>query len=159
MIMSTVAEAAATVQTHHTLFADAVKQVSVMAQAKLPESLHGRVQRATALVLNGAVWMEEDGHTCMVQSSKSGWYPVNGHCICADASKAQDGFCKHRLSKAIYRRAGELQREPVPQISTAIADAPATPQGIPAQYITHLHGKPFVRYAGLLAIAHERGLV
>src|SRR5205823_2039350 len=106
-----------------------------------------------------AVWMEEDGHTCMVQSSKSGWYPVNGHCICADASKAQDGFCKHRLSKAIYRRAGELQREPVPQISTAIADAPATPQGIPAQYITHLHGKPFVRYAGLLAIAHERGLV
>ena len=34
MIVSTVAEAAATVQTHHTLFADAVRTVSALAQAK-----------------------------------------------------------------------------------------------------------------------------
>jgi hypothetical protein len=26
-------------------------------------------------------------------------------------------------------------------------------------HIVHLHGKPFVQYAGLLALAHERGLV
>src|ERR1051326_2088987 len=89
MIMSTVAEATGTVQMHHTLFADAVQQVSALAQAKLPASLHGRVQRATALVLNGSVWVEEDGQTCLVQSSKQGWYPVNGHCTCVDASKAQ----------------------------------------------------------------------
>src|SRR2546427_10722170 len=100
MIMSTVAQSAGTVQMHHTLFADAVKQVSELAQAKLPETLHGRIQRATALVLNGAVWMEADGCTCMVQSSKSGWDAVNGHCSCADASMAQDGFCKHRLGEA-----------------------------------------------------------
>jgi hypothetical protein len=157
--MSTVTESTGTVQMHQTLFADAVRQVSVLAQAKLPESLHGRVQRATALCLSGSVWMEEDGQTCLVQSSKSGWYPVNGHCTCVDASKVQDGYCKHRLAKAIYRRASELMLEPLPQVSTAIADAPATPQDIPAQYITYLHGKPFVRYAGLLALAHERGLV
>src|SRR6266699_3501301 len=160
MIMSTVTESPATVQMHHTLFTDAVRQVSALAQAKLPESLHGRVQRATALVLNHAVWMEDDGHTCLVQSSKSGWYAVNGHCTCADASKAQDGYCKHRLSKAIYRRAGEVMHEPQPQISTALTDAPVeTSPGVPAQYITHLHGKPFVRYAGLLAIVHDRCLV
>jgi hypothetical protein len=29
---------------------------------------------------------------------------------------------------------------------------------IPPQYIQLIHGKPFVRYAGLLAMAHERGL-
>src|SRR5438067_855994 len=80
------------------------------------------------MVLNGAEWMEDDGHTCMGQSRKHVWYPVNGHCTCADASKAEDGYCKHRLSKAIYRRAGEVMHEPQPQISTAIADAPATPQ-------------------------------
>ena len=159
MIASTVAEAAATVQTHHTLFADAVRTVSALAQAKLPESLHGRVQRATAMVLNGAVWMEDDGHTCLVQSSKSGWYAVNGHCTCADASKAQDGYCKHRLAKAIYRRAGEVMHEPLPQVSAAIADAPATPQGIPAQYVIMIQGRPFVRFAGLLQMALERGLV
>src|SRR6266568_327494 len=105
-------------------FDAAVRQVSALAQAKLPESLHGRVQRATALVLNGAVWMEADGCTCMVQSSKSGWYAVNGHCTCADASKAEDGYCKHRLLKAIYLRAGEVMLEPPAQVSTAIADAP-----------------------------------
>ena len=103
--------------------------------------------------------MEEDGHTCIVQSSKAGWYPVNGHCTCADASKAQDGFCKHRLSKAIYRRAGEVMQEPPPQVSTAIADAPATPQGIPPQHVVMIQGKPFVKFSGLLAMAHERGLV
>jgi hypothetical protein len=29
---------------------------------------------------------------------------------------------------------------------------------IPPQFIQFIHGKPFVRYAGLLAMAHERGL-
>jgi hypothetical protein len=29
---------------------------------------------------------------------------------------------------------------------------------IPPQYIQVIHGKPFVRYAGLLAMAHTRGL-
>ena len=157
--MSTVAEATGTVQMHHTLFADAVQQVSALAQAKLPASLHGRVQRATALVLNGSVWVEEDGQTCLVQSSKQGWYPVNGHCTCVDASKAQDGYCKHRLAKAIYRRAGELMHEPPPQVSTAIAEAPTTAQGIPQQHVIMIQGRPFIKFAGLLQMAHERGLV
>jgi hypothetical protein len=160
MIMSTVTESANTVQTHHTLFADAVTQVSALAQVKLPESLHGRVQRATALVLNGAVWMEEDGCTTQVLSHKGQtWYAVNGHCVCPDAPRAESGLCKHRLARAIYRRAGEVMLEPPPQVSTTIADASATPQGIPAQHIVMIQGKPFVKFAGLLQMAHERGLV
>jgi hypothetical protein len=84
MIMSIVAESAPTVETHRLLFPDAVRQVSAIAQAKLPESLHGRLQRATALVLEGAVWLEEDGHTTQVRSTDGQrWYAVNGHCDCA----------------------------------------------------------------------------
>ena len=158
--MSTVAESAGTVQMHHALFADAVNQVSALAQAKLPESLYGRVQRATALVLNGSVWVEEDGSTTQVHSSKGQtWYTVNGHCTCPDAPRAKDGYCKHRLSKAIYRRATEVMLEPPPQVSTAIADAPATPQGVPPQHVVMIQGRPFVKFTGLLQMAHDRGLV
>ncbi len=31
--------------------------------------------------------------------------------------------------------------------------------GIDPRFLTYLHGKPFVRYTGLLALAHEHGLV
>lgn len=101
--MSTVTESAGTVQMHHTLFTDAVNQVSALAQVKLPESLHGRIQRATALVLSGGVFVEEDGCTTHVRCT-NGFYAVNGHCPCPDAARAQDGYCKHRLAKAIYHR-------------------------------------------------------
>jgi hypothetical protein len=36
---------------------------------------------------------------------------------------------------------------------------PSVGVGIPPQFITRIHGKEFVQYAGLLAMAHERGLV
>lgn len=158
--MATLTESTSTVQARTLLFPDAVKQVSALAQAKLPESLHGRIQRATALVLNGAVWMEEDGSTTQVLSSKhQTWYPVNGHCSCPDVARAQDGYCKHRLAKAIYRRASEVMLEAPAPVSTAIANAPAAPRGIPPQHVVVIQGKPFVKFAGLLAMAHERGLV
>ncbi len=32
------------------------------------------------------------------------------------------------------------------------------PSHVPEQFITTIHGKQFVQYAGLLALAHERGL-
>jgi hypothetical protein len=38
------------------------------------------------------------------------------------------------------------------------AEAPGVPENL-KPYVVHLHGKPFVRYVGLLALAHERGLV
>ncbi len=34
-----------------------------------------------------------------------------------------------------------------------------TAPAIPEQFIVHIHGKDFVQYAGLLAMAHERGLL
>jgi hypothetical protein len=137
MIMTTVTESAATVQMHHTLFADAVHQVSAVAHAKLPESLHGRLERATALVLGGAVFVEEDGCTTQVRCT-NGFYTVNGHCPCPDAPRAQDGLCKHRLAKGLYRRASELVRAPQPQPCTVLADAPAPLPEAPASVNVHL---------------------
>lgn len=151
-------EAAGTVQVHAVLFPQAVHQVSALAQAKLPESLHGRVQRATALVLNHAVWTEEDGYTTQVQCT-NGWYTVNGSCPCPDHNRAPEQYCKHRLARALYRRASELMHEARPLVSTTVEGGAVAAHNVPAQYIAHLHGKPFVRYAGLLALAHERGLV
>jgi hypothetical protein len=44
--------------------------------------------------------------------------------------------------------------DPVPNASPE-----ATGPAIPAQFIVQIHGREFVQYAGLLAMAHERGLV
>ena len=48
--------------------------------------------------------------------------------------------------------------EPVSTEPTSPVEAPAT-INVPAQFLTEIHGKVFVQYAGLLAMAHERGLV
>jgi hypothetical protein len=134
--MATVTESTSTVQMHHTLFADAVHQVSAIAHAKLPESLHGRLERATALVLGGGVFVEEDGSTQV--RCTHGWYSVNGACPCPDHRRALDGLCKHRLAKAIYRRASEVQQEPQPQPSAVLNDAPAPLPEAPASVNVHL---------------------
>jgi hypothetical protein len=156
--MHTVPEAAATVK-FDTAWTAAVTRVSALAQAKLPESLHGRIQRATALVLGGAVCMEEDGR-CQVRASDGvSSYAVNGHCTCEDAQHAPEGYCKHRLAKALYLRAGDLLRETVTlDLDEITAEATRAPQ-VPAQYVVQMQGKVFVKFAGLLAMAHARGLV
>jgi len=91
-------------------------------------------------VLSGAVWLEEDGHTCHVRASNGqGWYAVNGHCRCTDHTKAPNGLCKHRLAHGLYRRAGELVRDGLPTPTGALAPSeptaaqasPATPAPLP----------------------------
>jgi hypothetical protein len=43
---------------------------------------------------------------------------------------------------------------------SALAEAPAAaPHGVPQQHVVFIQGKAFVRFAGLLQMAHERGLV
>ena len=75
-------------------------------------------------VLQGGVFVEDDGATTQVRCT-NGFYAVNGHCPCPDHARAQDGYCKHRLAKALYRRASEMHREPQPQPRAVLADTPA----------------------------------
>jgi hypothetical protein len=129
---------------------DAVQRVSAIAQAKLPEALRGAIQRATALVLAGGVMFDEDGVHAQVRASDGQtWYAVNGTCPCKAAAVAPDGLCKHRLSTMIYKRAAQMQHEPL-----TMEAAPA----IAPEHMVELHGKRFVTFAGLLALAHSRGL-
>jgi hypothetical protein len=48
----------------------------------------------------------------------------------------------------------DLEPQPTPSEATPLADVLA----IPAQYLQLIEGKPFVKYAGLLAMAHAHGL-
>jgi hypothetical protein len=69
-------------------------------------------------------------------------------------------MCKHRIAWQIYRCAyGAIHRPAVLQTEPAPVPEPDDAAlRIPAQFVTHLHGKAFVQFAGLLAMAHEHGL-
>lgn len=96
-------------ETTITTFRDALERVSALAHARLPQELHGHLERGHALVRHGHVWLDEDGkHAQVLSSDGTTWYVCNGHCTCMDAPRAPQGLCKHRLGVALYRRASEL---------------------------------------------------
>ena len=117
-----------------TTFRQALERVSALAHARLPQELHGALERATALVKNRHVWMDEDGkHAQVLSSDGATWYLVNGHCTCMGAPRAPQGLCKHKLALALYRRASELlasSRERTDGAATpaltALPEAPAS---------------------------------
>jgi hypothetical protein len=162
----------------HQRWVDAVHQVAERAHQAMPTHAE-RIEKALTLVLEGHVAPQGQG-VFYVRSQVKGsprTYTVNGFCECPDARRAKDGCCKHLLATFLYRRAKRLVQEPTPEptpeptetptetpteASTQQEVDPMSTAGIPVglrPFITHLHGKPFVRYAGLLALAHERGLV
>ena len=115
--MTTVPESAHTVH-FDTTWTTAVRRVSELAQARLPVALHGRVERATGLVLARA------------SGSRGGWPHLPGarqrwpavvlcqrqSCPCEDHQRAPEHLCKHRLAAGIYLRASELLREGLPPV-------------------------------------------
>ena len=137
-------------------FHQALHQVTELARTTLPASLHDRLGCAVTLVEAGHVWLEEDGQHAAVQSLDGArWHAVNAACDCQDAAhRAEGGLCQHRLAVGLVRRAHELMHKPV-----VLPDEEAPPSGIDPRFLVHLHGKPFIQYQGLLALAHERGLV
>jgi hypothetical protein len=144
-------------------FRAAVLEVAARARAALPES-HGRIERAVALVLDGQVTLLEDGKSARVnsQSTPDKYYVANGDCGCVDVDHAPSRLCKHRLSYGIMKRATVIARERAAREAAAHPVDPFAPEpvaDIPARFIVELHGKQFVTYNGLLALAHERGLM
>jgi hypothetical protein len=141
----------------------AVRQVSNVAQEKLPSERHGHIQRATALVLDHGVFVEDDGETYQVRHTNGTWAITNGHCACEDSTRHPGVYCKHALAKVIYYKASEVLREehaelaPTPEAPST--PEPATVQGIPREHLVMIQGKPFVKFAGLLHLAHAQQLV
>jgi hypothetical protein len=159
---------------------EAVAAIAATAHEKLPEC-RSHIDAAVKIVLAGDVELLPDGTATVASQSHGGtaYQVVNGACTCKDFAKAPHSLCKHRLSAAIARRAHELvqaQRNgthhgqgtaaPAPGHAAAAPDAPApapaetpgVPEGL-KPYVVSLHGKPFIRYVGLLTLAHARGLV
>jgi hypothetical protein len=104
----------------------AVATIAEKAKATLPEC-NGRVEKAVALVLAGDVAFHADGSATVGSASdaSTAYHIVQGHCDCTDFARAPHGYCKHRLSAAIARRARELTA------ATAGGVAPPTPSTAP----------------------------
>ena len=153
---------------------EAVAEIAEKAKVTLPDCV-GRVDSAVKIVLAGDVELLADG-TAKIASQSNGttvYHVVNGECNCKDYAKAPQNFCKHRLAYGIHKRAYTLAKQRLDQFdhaqnvtsqSTPESESPIVVSGtttahIPAQFLTEIHGKQFVQYAGLLAMAHDRGLV
>jgi hypothetical protein len=142
-----------------------------------------RIDKAIELVLNNAVELLEDGKARVTsQHNGTTTYTVcNGTCECADFPKAFEGWCKHRLARALMVRAIEIaktlgqadstvtvtptalpapeQDEPVLTVDDlVVAPEPTTPT-IPPQFLATIQGKQFVLFSGLLAMATSQGLL
>jgi hypothetical protein len=151
------------------LFHEAVIDIAERAKGVLPEC-HDRIERAVQLLLSGEVQALLDGTVQVRDPEQEGAiYRVQDTCPCPESAQAPRGWCAHRLAGAIAKRASALVKtrletpsaaaQPEPPIPPEMEDGVALGVAtIPPQYIQLIHGKPFVRYAGLLAMAHERGL-
>jgi hypothetical protein len=158
---------------------DALRVAVACLQAQHPV-LADALGRAQAVLLDGRYFPEEDGRALVLASDDQGYYLVNGHCTCPAASHHPETICKHRIARKLYDRIAEkvvpapsdeerLMSQPTVHVAVDAAlpatDPPHAGTGrlaesvkIPRQWIQLIHGKEFVRYPGLLAMAHEAGL-
>lgn len=88
------------------LYRETVHSVAERAKAAMDSALHGRIDKAQALVLAGDVELLPDGKAQVASQSngQTTYFVVNGTCTCKDFPKALEGWCKHRLSAAIAKR-------------------------------------------------------
>jgi hypothetical protein len=151
-------------------FREAVETVANKARTAVP-SLNGRVERAVQIILNGDLSMAPDGQgTIASQSNGNGVYAVGkgDTCACKDHPKAPKHLCKHVLAYHIFTRATALAKQRLEAQAESTRPESVSPESpveapaainIPQEFIVEIHGKQFVQYAGLLAMAHERGLI
>ena len=78
-----------------TAWREAVAEIAEKAKATLPEC-NGRVDKAVAVVLAGAVELLADGKAKVASQSNgtAEYFVVNGTCECRDFPKAPSGWCK-----------------------------------------------------------------
>src|SRR5712691_1348129 len=150
-------------------FREAVEAIADKARTAIPD-LNGRTEKAIQLVLSGDVSIAPDGQgTIASQSNGNGAYLVGkgDSCACKDHPKAPKHLCKHVLAYHIFTRATALAKQrleaqaqsprPEPVSTESPVETPVT-INIPQEFIVEIHGKQFVQYSGLLAMAHERGI-
>jgi hypothetical protein len=154
------------------------------AKATLPDS-GGRIDSAVKLVLSGDVELHDDGSATVGSRSNpvKTYAGVNGTCPCVDHPRAPDGWCSHRIARALQLRVDRAMRdaqttmeeipasEPhtdaengmkeqnTPMETSPDVEANFTPPDALKPYVVTIRQKPYVLYSGLLALATGRGLV
>lgn len=137
------------------------REVAIL-QARFPE-LSDALSRACAILMEQRLFVEESGWEAMVLASDGQtYYHVNGSCQCK-ASLYLNKPCKHRLALRLYQRVSDAllaeQERWEPDDDTPAFQPPVAAPTMPADHLVLIQGKPFVKFEGLLALAHERGLV
>jgi hypothetical protein len=137
-----------------------VQEVAKRATHALPDA-NGRIERAVIILTQGGVTQTEHGYSVQSLTDPAKRYALNGTCPCPDAATAPHlGMCQHRIAAGMHRRVqtllqGEAGAEELP----VLAPVPRTAPVIPPQYVQMIQGNAFIKYAGLLALAHEKGLL
>ncbi len=151
------------------LFHEAVVEVAERAKGVLPEC-RVRIEQAVQLLHAGEVqWLHGGSVQVQGPEQEDTVYGMQDTCPCPENAQTPRGWCMHRLAGAIAKRASALVQTRLETLSAPLPlEPPTIAEGedgealsratIPSQYVQLIHGKPFVRYAGLLAMAHERGL-
>ena len=138
------------------------REVTIL-QAKFPE-LADALSRAHAILQDGRLFPEDDSRSAMVQSSdRQQWYAVNGHCTCK-AAQYYEKPCCHRLALRLYQRVADAllvddTERWEPDDATPAFQPPVASPTIPAEHLTTIQGRSYVKFEGLLSLAHQRGLV
>jgi hypothetical protein len=159
----------------------ALTQAYNLALAKLPEATHGRLAKGLALVQQGGVFETGDGYF-EVASQREGAQPHRVTCTTCDCDWAAfnpGAICSHMaavmLMKKSLRLLADAQTDrPLPaadahgdehlvDVTDLVEGTPAAEPhepvpGIDPRYVVTLHGKDYVLYTGLVALAHQRGL-
>lgn len=145
----------------HRTFAEHLKTEVAALQATYPNR-EGEIARACALIANGQVIPMGAGEAMVLSSSDPDTlYTVNSHCTCSAGSHGKS--CKHVSAWKLYQHVQKqfaAQVSKMPDVEPKPEPKPETVDPkIPAQFVQMIQNKPFVKYVGVLAMAHEAGLV
>lgn len=153
------------------LWSDAVTTITAKAYESMPDEQQ-MVRDAYTLVMDGRIEPTPEGAYRVRASDDPDDFVVHvgKHCDCPHALVSAGGLCVHKLAVGIYRRAKHLlarhdpltEAEPpvAPTAEPTLAPAPVRERvTIPEKYMVNIKGTPAVKFAGLLYIAHERGLL
>jgi hypothetical protein len=171
----------------HPQYFTTIGQIAECARKRLPEA-NGRLVKAVEIALSGGVQpsaLVKGAWRVASQSGGDGYEVVEDACTCPDYQQRQPAdpemVCKHILASWLYRRTVQRLTEidaQAPAMCWMPVDMDGTPCSASGSACTHhqqdalepsvpdvlrrhivtIHGQPFVRYAGLLALAHQHEL-
>jgi hypothetical protein len=166
-----------------------IDAIAAQAKTALPAAINGRLEKAIRLVRSGSVELHADGSAVVISESDglTGYLIANGRCTCPDFQFQPSevaGWCCHKIARALVLR---LQRHALAPTSatrevptgdengTRCENASTEPSGepranlrsseqkngvsVPPEYVVWIQNKPFVKFAGLLQMAHAQHLV